>query len=533
MRITNKMMTTNMQSNISRNKANMSVLGNQYSTGQKIQRPSEDPVVAVRSLKYRTQLSELNQYYEKNIPDALAWMDVTEGALDSVNDVLKSINTQCNEGSNDSLNVENRKSIIATLQQYKQQIYEQYGNTDYAGRYVFTGYRTDTPLLFNEATNKKTYTITENFSKVDITSIPYLSKEVEYSSLPAASDPAYYAAQAPSLQEAHRIRLSYGNLDSAPIAPATASPFKEISFSAKNAAGNVIQYKLDVNGMTATDNSTVPATVTTSAADKVNFISSSTANAYNPTAGINYIYDTGELIISNSVFTSTNMEQAENISVQYDKTEFAKADARPEHYFACTTADRGTAGTGTTDILYDAPHDQNIQYEVNFSQKLTVNTMACNSISLNIGRTIDEISRAANELEASETKLAETNKMIADPANASKLDALNELKKQLDTEIALKSKVLQNKFGKAITMTTDEQDRVNVALSDHGSRYVRLEMTESRLSTQQVDFKDMLQKNDGVNLEDIIIDYNAAQVTYNASLSSAAKVVTNTLLDFL
>ena len=55
MRVTSKMMTTNMLNNINRNKNNMSILGNQYSTQQKIQRPSEDPVVAVRSLKYRSR----------------------------------------------------------------------------------------------------------------------------------------------------------------------------------------------------------------------------------------------------------------------------------------------------------------------------------------------------------------------------------------------------------------------------------------------------------------------------------------------
>ncbi len=77
MRITNKMMTNNVLHNINNNKNLLSTLENQYSTGKKIQKPSDDPIVAVRALKLRTNLAELSQYVEKNIPDALS-----DGELD-------------------------------------------------------------------------------------------------------------------------------------------------------------------------------------------------------------------------------------------------------------------------------------------------------------------------------------------------------------------------------------------------------------------------------------------------------------------
>jgi Flagellin and related hook-associated proteins len=68
MRITTRMMTNNMLSNINKNKINMSKLEEQYSTGKKIQRPSDDPIIAVRALKLRTSITELDQYYEKIFP---------------------------------------------------------------------------------------------------------------------------------------------------------------------------------------------------------------------------------------------------------------------------------------------------------------------------------------------------------------------------------------------------------------------------------------------------------------------------------
>ena len=93
MRISNKMMTNNMLYNINSNKNSLSSLEEQYSTGLAIQRPSDDPIVAVRALKLRTNLTELNQYYEKNIPDAMSWMETTESALRTTSEIITKIHT--------------------------------------------------------------------------------------------------------------------------------------------------------------------------------------------------------------------------------------------------------------------------------------------------------------------------------------------------------------------------------------------------------------------------------------------------------
>ena len=81
MRITNNMMLNTTSSNINGNKLNVNNLNNQMSSQKKIQRPSENPVIAIRALRLRSSLSEINQYYEKNIPDAESWLEVTETAL--------------------------------------------------------------------------------------------------------------------------------------------------------------------------------------------------------------------------------------------------------------------------------------------------------------------------------------------------------------------------------------------------------------------------------------------------------------------
>ena len=79
----------------------------------------------------------------------------------------------------------------------------------------------------------------------------------------------------------------------------------------------------------------------------------------------------------------------------------------------------------------------------------------------------------------------------------------------------------------------NEENTVNAATSDIGTRYRRLELTQDRLATQQVEFTDLLSQNEDADLVDTIVNYNAANTVYNASLQAAGKVVKNSLLDFL
>ncbi len=88
MRITNKMMSGNSLSNINTNKEYLDKLNNQMATEKKITRPSDDPIIAIRALRLRSNLSELTQYYGANVPDAQAWVSITQTAINSTKDML-------------------------------------------------------------------------------------------------------------------------------------------------------------------------------------------------------------------------------------------------------------------------------------------------------------------------------------------------------------------------------------------------------------------------------------------------------------
>lgn len=65
MRVTNNMIMSNTKININGNKTNVNTLNNQMTSQKKISKPSDDPVIAIRALRLRSSLSQINQYYEK------------------------------------------------------------------------------------------------------------------------------------------------------------------------------------------------------------------------------------------------------------------------------------------------------------------------------------------------------------------------------------------------------------------------------------------------------------------------------------
>jgi flagellar hook-associated protein 3 FlgL len=496
MRITNKMMTNNMMSNINKNKFNVTNLEQQYSSGKKIQRPSDDPIVTVRALKLRTNLSELKQYYEKNIPDAKSWMDVTESALNTVNDILKQVNTYCVQGSSDTLTSKDRSSIVSNLTQMKEQIYQE-GNTNFAGRYVFTGYKTDSSLLFTSDENNLVYSIAED---VNVNRIQVVNKISGSYELADYENPAIDFTEAPKMAETYRIQLSYDKLNQQ--APESIKLFK------KNEAG-ILEEKTAFKNLVS--------------------ISASDPDAYLPDNGVaHYLPETGEIILGKDAYEE--LRKADQMEINYVKTGFEKGNIKPEHYFDCTMTDNSKP---EVEVTY-TKSEQQIQYEVNYNQKLTINTEGSDAITHQIGRCIDDILNSVNDVVQTENKLTEVDKRLAD-MSLTEDDKVryNKMKEQLKTELELKKEAMQRAFSNGIKVSSEEQDRVNTAVADLGSRYVRLELTENRLSSQKVDFEDLLSENEDVDMVDTIIKYNAAETIYNASLSAASQVVQKSLLDFL
>lgn len=510
MRITNKIMQRNNLSNLNTNKIYQDRLSTQMSTQKKINRPSDDPVVAIRALRLRSSVTEITQYYSKNIPDAESWLNVTEDALKNLSQILTNMIEQCTKGSNGDLKPEDRQIILEQLKALGDEVYAT-GDADYAGRYVFTGYRTDTSLSFTEAT-KQVYEITEQLDKNAIDSITKVNSgklldwtEQNYESLTDSDEQAVDAI------EVYRIRLAYNNC--------SADEDKAPSITYKNADGEEV---------------TLNSTVVHSYDDPYKMA------AEDPEAVI-FVPETGELLLGankyNDLMTTkddaSTVENEGEIRITYQKSDWAKGDLRPQHYFHCKS-DPGTDKEieYNSTFLEGVAEKQAIEYDVGFNQTIRVNSTADECFQHGIGRDVDDLVNAMQEV----IDLENVKEKIEAKLKTATGDDAKKLQDQLDgvnKALTFSKDKCQKLFEHGITGFQKYLDSANLCITNCGTRSSKLELIENRMQNQKTTFETLKSENEDVDITEVAIDLTSAELTYEAALMAAGKVMKTTLLDFI
>ncbi len=510
MRVTNSMLSNNTRSHIMGAKSKLLQYEEQYTSEKKIQRPSDDPTIAVRSLKYRSTMAQITQYLEKNVEDALSWMDITESALDNVNGILKDMKGYLDQGANGPLDIDERQSVLSALQKFVSGIIEDQANSDFAGRYVFTGFRTDTSMIFPQKTTNLAYNITEQFVYTDIDICSIVSGGASYDA--AITDPQTYVDMAAEVSNVYRMQLAYKNCSNSGLQADGSTP-----------SGNKENYVSFTTSYQGADGKTV--TQTRQAVTKA----STEEGAYDVGDDqVVYLYDTGEILLGANVYADIQ-KNSSDISINYCKTDFDKSDIRPEMYFACSSYNSVSGRT----INYAAPENQDIEYEVNFNQLMKVNVQGRDAISTDIYRTIDYIAETVSAVDAVDNKLNEVKAMLEKSTDADEIETLTALKNTLETEKSLRITVMNEAFGKGLTMVDETQQVLNVATSELGSKYNRLLMTRDKLEEQYTDIEEQMSKNEDIDIADAYINLTQADNLYMYSLSATSKILGNTLLDYI
>src|SRR5574344_970638 len=526
MRITNSMMTANTKANINTNKVNADKLNTMTASGQKITRPSDDPVVAIRAMRLNTSLTELEQYYGKNIPDADAWFTDTETALTQTDDVLSSIREKLNQASSQENVTSNVKDILEELKQLKDQVYA-IGNADSAGRTVFTGYRTGEMLTFMEQDTIK-YEITDTFTKDDLETFTYVKRTVSINASGQAfigstvfdgtSDSLTFNEEKVEEVTAYRIRLSYDNLDK----------FNSIT----------------VGSTTISVTETPISGLYQDAIDKI----------YTPSSGANFIKETGELILSQSAYDT--LIQASGISINYEKSDWQKGDLRPQHYFMCSTPKVDTdprtySATYPDGIEYNYNRldaagnpvtsggdikgfiEQDLSYEIAFNQTIVINTHASDVYSHDIGRDIDELIKVTQQMVNAEDKVSRLQNLIDNTTDETELEKLNVTMGARNKEAALVKEKMHSMYTSAITTFKGYSDDVNKQIANLGALTARLEMTKNRVKDQKSNVKELADQNINCDLSETAIDLKNAELALEAAQLAAGKIAQQTLLNYI
>lgn len=521
MRITNKIMQRNNLSNINTNKIYQDQLSTQMSTQKKINRPSDDPVVAIRALRLRSNVTEITQYYSKNIPDAESWLKVTEESLQNMSQILDNMIKRCTKGANGDLKTEDRQIILEELKALGEEIYST-GDADYAGRYVFTGFRTDTSLSFLKETTLK-YSIKEQLGISDLDKISY----VDTGELLNLNSANFDGAPMTSIDETqisamdvYRIRLAYKDCDEAGTTPK-------------------IEY-LDPADPVDAPLRTMAVTDTLS----IHGTQNPYKEAANDPEAVIYVPETGEILLGKNKYDTlmkvkdkedTTVRNEGEIRVTYEKSHWNEGDLRPQHYFACTSTDAdGKKIDYNQEYLAGNVARQEIEYDVGFNQRIRVNSTADECFQPGIGRETNDIVNAIQDvldLEATQATLEKLKK--ENEGDAGKLQIIQ---KQLDAvgkALTYAKQKEQSLFEKGISTFQKHLDASNLCITNCGTRSSKLSLIKNRMQNQKTTFETLKSENEDADITEVAINLNSAELTYEAALMATGKVMQTSLLNFI
>lgn len=149
MRVTQSMLSNNMLRNLSSSYNKLGKLQEQINTGKKVTRPSDDPVVVMKSLGYGMQVEKVDQF-QKNLGQVNNWLDSSEDALDGAGSILQRAKELATSAANSgSMTKEDRDKIKIELNQLQEQMRD-LANTKVGDKYLFSGTMTDKKLYDKE-----------------------------------------------------------------------------------------------------------------------------------------------------------------------------------------------------------------------------------------------------------------------------------------------------------------------------------------------------------------------------------------------
>jgi len=386
------------------------------------------------------------------------------------------------------------------------------GDADYAGRYVFTGYRTDTSLSFSEDATIP-YEITE---QLDGSSIDILTKvdtgnlldwnAANYAGLTDSSEQEIEAI------EVYRIRLAYNECS----ADANAAP--------------TISYKA-ADGSDVTIDTTVVHSYEdpyTMAADPAN-----AGKAY-------FVPETGEVLLGADKYNElmsvkddvATIKNEGEIRVTYQKSDWKTADLRPEHYFYCRSNPNSAEEIEYNKVFLDGEVEkQAIEYDVGFNQTIRVNSTADECFRHGIGREVDDLVVAMQEVvDLEEVKAKIEKEMKVEGADTDKLQTQLDA---VDKALTLSKDKCQKLFERGITSFQGYLDDVSLCITDCGTRSSKLDLISNRMQSQKTTFETLKSENEDADITEVAIKLSSAELTYEAALMATGKVMQTTLLNFI
>jgi len=139
MRITNNMIHNRLIRNIQDSAARLAKSQDRMATNKNIGKPSEDPLGLSMLLNYQRDLHKLQQAI-RNAENASTTLSHTDVVLQQVSDLLTYVRTNATAMATDTVDENSRSTMANEVDMIIDQIIQK-ANTNFGGRYIFSGYR--------------------------------------------------------------------------------------------------------------------------------------------------------------------------------------------------------------------------------------------------------------------------------------------------------------------------------------------------------------------------------------------------------
>jgi flagellar hook-associated protein 3 FlgL len=143
MRITQQMITNQVNSNLSKNIEKLTKTQSLISSGKRITQISDDPVGMAKVLDYRKTLDTIDQY-SRNISQARSGLEAGEATLSDIGELMNRAKELALSQATGTASAESRRDVSAEVRQIRDQLI-QLANSKQGDRYMFGGRKTDEP----------------------------------------------------------------------------------------------------------------------------------------------------------------------------------------------------------------------------------------------------------------------------------------------------------------------------------------------------------------------------------------------------
>jgi flagellar hook-associated protein 3 FlgL len=241
---------------------------------------------------------------------------------------------------------------------------------------------------------------------------------------------------------------------------------------------------------------------------------------------------TGEILLSaklkEKLESLTDITNANNINVMYDKSSWLAGDTRPENLMKCTNIDDGVT------VVYNGGNSNHImQYDVGYGQTIEVNTTADEVFTTTVRRDVEDLKRLVSNMRNVSTMM---DTMKSNLSVTTDENAIADIKREMaaaQKAYDYMKEELKDMFGKKITTMQEALDKANVAVTENGTRSSRLSMTQLRLQNQLTTFKTLQSDNEDIDLAETATNLSTAELIYQASLMATSKIMKESLMNYI